>query len=206
MTLRNNILTTLTTQHPEACSLLVKLIQAIDLEKRSKSEHGEVMGFDLCDLVGITEATLDNLSHSDTTTEESDHAMRVLHALVVDLESKGVRLQSAMSEKDIRQAQPQDILCNETSVEQMSYAKAKADAEEDEYLSIWAIEIGLFDDEDDPRTPFETHLVYVAAEEAGETYSVLDKPIAGLLINNRVRVEAIGSAQLERQSLMAVEV
>ncbi|MDA8663969.1 hypothetical protein N9L66_03305 [Porticoccaceae bacterium] len=36
---------------------------------------------------------------------------------------------------------------------------------EDDELKLWEVEIGLFVPENDPNTPFESHNVYVAAED-----------------------------------------
>jgi hypothetical protein len=67
MSLRNEILNDLLTKHPEACNLLVNLLQAIDLEKKELSCHDQVKSFDLSELDEWTSATIDNLSLSDAS-------------------------------------------------------------------------------------------------------------------------------------------
>lgn len=115
MSLRNEILNELVTKHSEACNLLVNLVQAIDLEKKEFSCHDEVKAFDLSELDEWTSATIDNLSLSDATPVESDHAFRVMYSLFVDLQSKGINFVSSKSETEIKQSklkQPCDYLVN----------------------------------------------------------------------------------------------
>ncbi|MDA8663968.1 hypothetical protein N9L66_03300 [Porticoccaceae bacterium] len=103
MSLRNEILNELVTKHSEACNLLVNLVQAIDLEKKALSCQDEVKAFDLSELDEWTSATIDNLSLSDATPVESDHAFRVMYGLFVDLQSKGINFVSSKSETEIKQ-------------------------------------------------------------------------------------------------------
>jgi hypothetical protein len=61
-----------------------------------------------------------------------------------------------------------ELLGKEASSEPLGLEKALEDMSEDEDNSLWLVEVGLFDLEDDPRTPLETIEVLVAAETQDE--------------------------------------
>lgn len=90
MSLQEKIINTLLTDHPQACQLLVKLMQAIDLQLRRESEYEEVNNLCLSELDGLISATIQNLSISDATPVEADHGFRVLHTLFIHLQTMGV--------------------------------------------------------------------------------------------------------------------
>ncbi|WP_415912395.1 hypothetical protein [Neptuniibacter sp. QD37_11] len=88
---RNIIAAKLVNDHPEACQLLVDLIQAIDAEKKPLADlHDDFEGLSLNDLTSTVDGTLADLSVSDATSVEFDHALRVLHGVFVDLEAQGL--------------------------------------------------------------------------------------------------------------------
>lgn len=106
MSLRSEIIGKLKGLHPEALVLVGKLIQAIDLEKKESTIHEEVGSFDLEDLTSVASTTIDNLSCSDATPVESDHAFRVMNGLFADFEAMGIKLQSADSEEAVTSSIP----------------------------------------------------------------------------------------------------
>lgn len=116
MTIRQTLLETLVTEHPEACRLIMDLVQAIELEKRQEANcDPEVKEtFCLSEMTSIASATIENLSLNDATPVESDHALGVMSALFSDLEEAGLSFQSVETEQQIGSAFKQPTPVNFT--------------------------------------------------------------------------------------------
>jgi len=92
----------LTEKHPEACQLLVKLAQAIDLETRNKLYNGSSPAFRLHDIGQTVRQELEVIEYEDLTCSEFDHRVGVLGELIQSLEDNGVLFRSVNAESDIR--------------------------------------------------------------------------------------------------------
>lgn len=100
MSLREKLTIELATKHPEACTIVQSLIQAIDLELRQSSDCDPEVHC-LSTLEEHASAAIENLAMNDVTPVESDHAFRVMAGLFEDLGRTGVQFVSAEEESDI---------------------------------------------------------------------------------------------------------
>lgn len=95
---RENLLNDLVQNHPVACILLSRLLQAIDTEKREYLENDDLKeNYKLCDLTEDLSELLGTIIHSDISSSSADHSLRCVWALLTDLESKGVEFDSKLN-------------------------------------------------------------------------------------------------------------
>lgn len=95
----DRVLERLTRFHPEACQLVLRLISAIDKQRRVEEAAKdypsyEIAGFELSDLYAVFQSTLQNLATSDATSIEFDHAGGVINQFLRSLAAKGYVLES----------------------------------------------------------------------------------------------------------------
>ncbi|MCK5924128.1 MAG: hypothetical protein KAG66_24550 [Methylococcales bacterium] len=92
----------LTEKHPEACQLLVKLAQAIDLEIRNNLGAESGPAFRLHKIGQTVRESLDVIRYENWTPGEFDHRVGVLGELIQSLEDNGVMFKSVNAESEIR--------------------------------------------------------------------------------------------------------
>lgn len=81
--------------HPEACKLIVKILQDIDANKRNDDNCDDEIKetFSLSNMNELIGDVVDQVSRSDMTHVNADHALRVAWDFFVDFESSGQTLE-----------------------------------------------------------------------------------------------------------------
>lgn len=140
----------LTTKYPEACALIVKILQNIDAEKRSDEHCDDDVkeSFCLSDMNELVGDTVAQLSSSDMTPTNADHALRVMWDFFVDFESGGNALQSSPG----------------SSQKPKGYARAMAELAGNDDAKLYEVELGLFNIHDG-RTPFAEVQLLIATDD-----------------------------------------
>jgi hypothetical protein len=71
-------LNTLLSQYPDACLLIADIVKTIDHERKQETDDDCIKDFELDSIGDVVNNTIENLSMSDATSVESDHALSVM--------------------------------------------------------------------------------------------------------------------------------
>jgi hypothetical protein len=187
----SELMNQLVKDHPDACALIVKILQAIDNEKRNLPGGDIQLNEEFClstmsELVGDT---IDEVSPHRNVSIEAEHALRIMWDFFVDFESAGIVLES--------NPRPQKIIYADGHAEAIALMKANPDAK------FFEVEIGFFNVDINIRNHYNFEVVYVAADDAiSAEPAAIEFAKANWVVPDNIRFHTISEVcEIDRKDL-----